>query len=163
PTRMVLDRRAFLGGAAVGALPLASTVLSPVVRAEEPASKTLPARDGRFPGVIVRQKNPDNVEFPFATLDSFLPPNRQFYVRSHFDVPKLDVNTWRLKVEGAVTKPFEIDYDELRKMPSHTLTALLECSGNSRVFLKPPQLGIRWELGGVSNGEWTGIRLADVL
>src|SRR5262249_44487209 len=52
---------------------------------------------------------------------------------------------------------------ELRKMPSHTLTALLECSGNSRVFLKPPQSGIRWELGGVGNAEWTGVRLADVL
>src|SRR5262249_4363702 len=102
-------------------------------------------------------------EFPFATLDSFLTPNEQFYIRSHFDVPKLDANTWRLKVEGAVTKPFEIDYDEMRKMPSHTLTALLECSGNSRVFLKPPQIGIRWELGGVSNAEWTGVRLADVL
>jgi DMSO/TMAO reductase YedYZ molybdopterin-dependent catalytic subunit len=48
-------------------------------------------------------------------------------------------------------------------MPSHTLTALLECSGNGRVFLKPPQLGIRWELAGVSNAEWTGVRLADVL
>ena len=28
------------------------------------------------------------------------------------------------------------------------ITALLECSGNSRVFLKPPQMSIRWEQGG---------------
>jgi DMSO/TMAO reductase YedYZ molybdopterin-dependent catalytic subunit len=48
-------------------------------------------------------------------------------------------------------------------MPSHTLTAVLECSGNSRIFLKPPQNGLRWELGGVGNAEWTGVRLADVL
>src|SRR5262249_52224093 len=154
---------AFLGGAAAGALPLASTVLSPAVRAEEPASKTLPARDGRFPGVIVRQKNPDNVEFPFATLDSFLTPNEQFYIRSHFDVPKLDANTWHLKVGAAVTTPYEMASAEMRKMPPHPRPALLECPGNSRVFLKPPQIGIRWELGGVSNAEWTGVRLADVL
>src|SRR5205807_2961645 len=110
-----------------------------------------------------RQKGPDNLEFPFAALDTFLTPNEQFYVRTHFEVPELDARTWRLKVEGAVERPFAIGYDELRKMPAHTLTALLECSGNGRVFLEPPQVGIRWELGGVSNAEWTGVRLADVL
>jgi DMSO/TMAO reductase YedYZ molybdopterin-dependent catalytic subunit len=150
----ILDRRSFLGGAAVGALPLVHSALGPVAQAQE--------RSG-LPGIITRQKDPDNVEFPFSTLNSFLTPNEQFYVRTHFEVPHIKPSSWRLKVEGLVERPFEIGYDELRKMPSHTLTALLECSGNSRVFLKPPQLGIRWELGGVSNAEWTGVRLADVL
>jgi DMSO/TMAO reductase YedYZ molybdopterin-dependent catalytic subunit len=31
------------------------------------------------------------------------------------------------------------------------------------VFLKPPQVGIRWEQGAVGNAEWTGVALADVL
>jgi DMSO/TMAO reductase YedYZ molybdopterin-dependent catalytic subunit len=75
----------------------------------------------------------------------------------------VDAYRWRLRIEGAVRKPLEIGYDDLRVMPSVTLTALLECSGNGRVFLKPPQTGIRWELGGVSNAEWTGVRLEDVL
>ena len=156
--RSFLDRRTFLGGATAAAMPLVSAV-----RADEPAAKSPPSGSGQAPRVIVRQKNPDNLEFPFASLDSFHTPTELFYVRSHFDVPKLDAKSWGLKVEGAVEKPFEIGYDELRKMPSHTLTALLECSGNSRVFLKPPQMGIRWELGGVSNAEWTGVRLSDVL
>jgi DMSO/TMAO reductase YedYZ molybdopterin-dependent catalytic subunit len=154
----ILNRRAFLGGAAAGALPLVSSVL-----AEETPVRTRTEKAQHLPGVIVRQKDPDNLEFPFASLDSFLTPNEQFYVRTHFHVPELDAKTWRLKIDGAVEKPLEIGYDELRKLPSHTLTALLECSGNSRVFLKPPQLGIRWELGGVSNAEWTGVRLSDVL
>ncbi|HEY7308221.1 MAG TPA: sulfite oxidase [Gemmataceae bacterium] len=157
-TPSILDRRAFLGGAASAALPLVSAV-----RADGPGAKLPPSGGEQAPRVIVRQKNPDNLEFPFASLDSFHTPNELFYVRSHFDVPNLDAKSWRLKVEGAVEKPFEIGYDELRKMPAHTLTALLECSGNSRVFLKPPQMGIRWELGGVSNAEWTGVRLSDVL
>src|SRR4029077_17434819 len=42
-------------------------------------------------------------------------------------------------------------------------TSLLECAGNSRVFLKPPQVGIRWEQGAVSNAEWTGVSLSAVL
>src|SRR5689334_14394369 len=121
--RRHLDRRAFLGGAAA-ALPLA-------YRAAAAADGGAPPSSGRpFPGVITRQKDPDNLEFPFPTLNSFLTPNEQFYVRTHFEVPELDAKTWRLRVEGAVDRPFEVGYDELRKMPSHTLTALLECSGN---------------------------------
>jgi DMSO/TMAO reductase YedYZ molybdopterin-dependent catalytic subunit len=154
-TRSALDRRAFLSGAAAGAAPLLSSALA---RAdEERPQKTAP------PGLITRQRDPDNLEFPFASLDSFLTPNELFFVRTHFEVPEVDAGSWRLKVEGAVEKPFEIGYDELRKMPSHTQTALIECSGNSRVFLKPMQIGVRWELGAVSNAEWTGVRLADLL
>ncbi|HVS38097.1 MAG TPA: sulfite oxidase [Gemmataceae bacterium] len=151
-----IGRREFLGGAAAGAAPF---VFGAAARADEP-----PAPPGApWIGVISRQRNPDNLEFPFPTLGGFLTPNEQFYVRSHFDVPSLEADSWRLSVEGAVQKPFEIGCDDLRKMPSHTVTALLECAGNGRVFLKPPQLGIRWELGGASNAEWTGVRLSDLL
>lgn len=160
-TRRILDRRAFLGGAAAGALPLTSTTLSAL--ADEPSARTPPERTGRFPGVIARRIDPANLEFPFALLDGFLTPIEQFFVRTHFHVPELDPKSWRLKIEGAVRKPLEIGYDELRKMPAHTLPAVLECSGNGRIFLKPPRNGLRWELGGVGNAEWTGVRLADVL
>src|SRR5262249_59250082 len=150
-----LGRREFVRGAASLAL------LSALPRGLAAAPPS--GREGGFPGVITRQKDPDNLEFPFATLNSFLTPNEQFYVRTHFEVPKLDSGEWRLKVEGAVEKPFELDYDELRKMTSRTQPALLECSGNSRVLLKPPQVGIRWEQGAVGNAEWTGVPLADLL
>jgi DMSO/TMAO reductase YedYZ molybdopterin-dependent catalytic subunit len=114
-------------------------------------------------GQIIRQRHPDNLEFPFSSLDGFLTSNEQFYVRNHFDVPELPVKTWRLKVEGEVAHPLSIGYDELRRMPSRTMPVLLECSGNGRVFLKPPQVGIRWELGAVSTALWTGVPLVDVL
>src|SRR5690348_8435347 len=65
-------------------------------------------RPPRFPGLIVRQRQPENLEFPFDTLDSFLTPNERFYIRSHFAVPSLSASSWRLKVEGAVERPFEI-------------------------------------------------------
>jgi DMSO/TMAO reductase YedYZ molybdopterin-dependent catalytic subunit len=155
-TRTPIDRRAFLGSAAIGAAPLLSSALA---RADEER----PQRSAATARLITRQLDPDNLEFPFASLDSFLTPNELFFVRTHFEVPEVDAGSWRLKVEGAVEKPFEIGYDELRKMPSHTQTALIECSGNSRVFLKPMQIGVRWELGAVSNAEWTGVRLADLL
>jgi DMSO/TMAO reductase YedYZ molybdopterin-dependent catalytic subunit len=153
-----LGRRDLLRGAL--ALPLAGAARSS--RGSEPDS----AQDDRRPsGLISRQRHPDNLEFPFSTLDAdrILTPNDGFYVRTHFEVPKQETGSWRLSVEGEVEHPFEIGYDELRRMPSKTLTALLECSGNGRVFLEPPQVGIRWELGGVSTAEWAGVPLAAVL
>jgi len=130
-------------------------------------SAALGADDGdrRPTGMIGRQRSPENLEFPFSTLDTgrILTPNDSFYVRTHFEVPGVEAKTWRLGIEGEVERPFELSYDELRRMPSTTVTALLECSGNGRVFLEPPQVSIRWELGAVSTAAWTGVPLSAVL
>jgi len=48
-------------------------------------------------------------------------------------------------------------------MPSETRVATLECAGNSRVFLVPQVQGAQWELGAVSNAEWTGVPLRTLL
>ena len=69
---------------------------------------------------------PRNLEFPVSELKTPIIPNEQFFVRSHLAVPVLDVKTWKLKVEGAVERPLEIGYDELIRMPTHALPALLE-------------------------------------
>jgi DMSO/TMAO reductase YedYZ molybdopterin-dependent catalytic subunit len=116
-----------------------------------------------FAGLIVRERNPENLEFPFSTLNSFITSNEQFFVRSHFGVPKLKCDAWRLVIEGAVKQPCEMAYDELLQMPFRTLTMTLECAGNSRIFLSPKVGGVQWELGAVSNAEWTGVPLAAVL
>ena len=42
-------------------------------------------------------------------------------------------------------------------------TNLVECAGNSRVFLVPQADGAQWGLGAVGNAEWTGVPLADLL
>lgn len=121
--------------------------------------------DRRPTGMIGRQREPENLEFPFSILDTdrSLTPNEQFYVRTHFEVPEIGAKTWNLKVEGEVEHPFDLGFEELRGMPSRTVTSLLECSGNGRVFLELPQVSIRWELGGVGNAEWTGVPLGAVL
>lgn len=116
-----------------------------------------------FAGLVVRERNPENLEFPFSALNGFITSNEQFFVRSHFNVPKLDRDTWRLVIEGRVKESCEIDYDELIRLPSRTVTMTLECAGNSRIFLSPKVGGLQWELGAVSNAEWTGVPLAAVL
>jgi len=114
-------------------------------------------------GLIIRQKEPNNLETPFDEVDSFLTPTELFYIRSHFPAPKLEVGSYQLHIDGAVRNPFYLSYQELRDMPSETRVALLECAGNSRVFLIPQVEGAQWELGAVGNAEWTGVPLAVLL
>jgi DMSO/TMAO reductase YedYZ molybdopterin-dependent catalytic subunit len=114
-------------------------------------------------GLIIRQKEPKNLETPFGQVDSFLTPTELFYIRSHFPTPSLDVASYRLKIDGAVHNSLSFSYEELRRMPSETIVATLECAGNSRVFLVPQADGAQWELGAVGNAEWTGVSLAELL
>jgi DMSO/TMAO reductase YedYZ molybdopterin-dependent catalytic subunit len=116
-----------------------------------------------FPGLIVRAHEPRNLEFPLSELKNAIVPNEQFFVRSHFAVPTVAMKTWKLKVEGAVEKPFELSYEEFTSLPTHSLTAILECAGNGRVNLAPPVGGLQWGNGAVGNAEWTGVPLASIL
>ena len=114
-------------------------------------------------GLIIRQKEPTNLEMPFDQVDSYLTPTELFYIRSHFPVPKLDVAGYQLRIDGAVRNPLALSYKELRKMPSETRIATLECAGNGRVFLVPQVRGAQWELGAVGNAEWRGVPLRALL
>lgn len=114
-------------------------------------------------GRIIRQKSPENLESPFAALDSYLTPTDRFFVRSHFAVPKIDPRAWRLKVEGAVERPLELTLEGLRQLPARTQPAVLECAGNGRLFLVPGVRGLQWEMGAVGNADWSGVPLAAIL
>src|SRR5438270_13493092 len=114
-------------------------------------------------GLTIRQKEPKNLEAPFDRIDSYLTPTELFYIRSHFPTPALDRASYQLRIDGAARRPFALSYDELRNMPSETRDATLEGAGNSRVFLVPQVQGAQWELGAVSNAEWTGVAVRGVL
>lgn len=113
--------------------------------------------------LILRKREPENLESSFAALDGFITPADQFYVRSHFPVPSLDASTWSLAIEGAVTQPLQFTYDQLLRFPAYELPATLECAGNSRAFLVPAVSGVQWEAGAVGNAQWRGARLSDLL
>ena len=84
--------------------------------------------------MVIRQKEPKNLETPFDQVDSFLTPSELFYVRSHFPTPRLDVASYRLEIDGAVQHPLSFSYEELRRMPSETRVATLECAGTAGSF-----------------------------
>ncbi len=114
-------------------------------------------------GLIIREREPVNLEYPFDQLEEFLTPNDLFYIRSHFKAPVLDRHAYKLAIGGAVREPFTITYEELLAMPSVTRPATLECAGNGRIFLVPQVKGAQWQLGAVSTAEWTGVPLTALL
>jgi DMSO/TMAO reductase YedYZ molybdopterin-dependent catalytic subunit len=147
---MPLTRRDFVRTALATPLALAGA------RAED-------APKSAFPGLIVRAHEPRNLEFPVSELRDAIIPTEHFFVRSHFAVPQIDEKTWRLKVEGAVDKPHELSLEDIKKLPSSSLTATIECAGNGRVHLTPPVPGLQWGQGAVGNAKWDGVPLAAIL
>jgi DMSO/TMAO reductase YedYZ molybdopterin-dependent catalytic subunit len=113
--------------------------------------------------LITLSTDPLNLEMPFSALRTFITPREEFYVRCHFPIPALKLEDWSLVIDGAVNTPLELRYDDLRAMDQHTITATLECAGNSRSTLEPKVSGIPWGPGAVGNASWTGVSLSDIL
>lgn len=114
-------------------------------------------------GLIIREKEPENLESPASVLHTFITPSSQFYVRNHFKQPAITADAWKVKVEGAVERPLEIGYRDLIGMPPRNQVSMLECAGNGRVFLVPKENGAQWQSGGMGNAEWTGVPLNAIL
>jgi DMSO/TMAO reductase YedYZ molybdopterin-dependent catalytic subunit len=115
-------------------------------------------------GLVVHRAHPLNCETSIPALaGSVIMPNARFYVRNHFGIPKLDPETYRLKVTGLVERTLSMSLRALRTVPSQTRVLTLECAGNGRTLFDPPIEGEKWELGAVSTAEWTGIPLTEVL
>jgi DMSO/TMAO reductase YedYZ molybdopterin-dependent catalytic subunit/rhodanese-related sulfurtransferase len=115
-------------------------------------------------GLVVHRTHPLNCETSIpALIGGVVMPNARFYVRNHFDTPRLDPVSWRLEVTGLVDRPLRLSLRDLHNMRSETLVATLECAGNGRSGFDPPADGEQWQLGAVSTAEWTGVPLAEVL
>ena len=66
-----------------------------------------------------------------------------------------------------MSNPLELTYADILNLPSRVLMCYLECGGNHRAMFDivqgRPATGTQWKTGGVSNGEWVGASLGDVL
>ena len=113
--------------------------------------------------LIPRQAAPYNAEFPIHQWWSWITPTPLFYVRSHFPVPTLDASAWHLAIEGEVERSLTLRLSDLQRLPRQRYVALVECAGNRRTEYEPCPPGVPWRDGAVSNVEWEGVRLADVL
>jgi len=149
---MTMDRRSFIRTSALGVAAAAWWLEAPTLARAEGTGHLVP-----------RSVRPPNYESVRATFTSRLTPLERFYLRNHFDVPEVDVRTWRLKVAGAVENPLSLSLADLEAMPQATVEAVLQCAGNGRALFAPRVPGVQWRYGAMGNAEWSGPRLADVL
>jgi len=130
-------------------------------------------------------------EIELEKIDTLLTPLDQWFVRSHFDIPIIDVDNWNLDLEGSFEEPISLSLSYLKKFKAVAREVTFECCGNSAMaspseviknvslfwliakainFFNP----LKWrELfdflnrgarhGMLSTAEFTGIRLLDLL
>lgn len=113
--------------------------------------------------MIVRSPRPTDLEMPLAGFNDAITPIERFFVRCHTYTPQVDLQTWRLKVEGLIDRPFTLTLADLKKLPRVGLVSVVECAGNGRGFYQPHVPGTQWAYGSVGNARWAGVRLKDVL
>lgn len=102
-------------------------------------------------------------ETPQPILQNWLTPNPLFYIRNHFDTPEVEMSSWQLTIDGSVSRPAQLDFDDIKKFPKYTTTVTLECAGNNRSDLDPPVPGNQFQSGAVSTAVWAGVALRDIL
>ena len=123
----------------------------------------------RFPQkgeMILLRERPPLLETPFEVFDQgVFTPNDQFFVRWHLPtIPtSIDLDTFRLRVDGHVRTPVELTLKEILRQPQVELAAVNQCSGNSRGFSSPRVPGGEWGNGAMGNALWTGVRLRSIL
>jgi DMSO/TMAO reductase YedYZ molybdopterin-dependent catalytic subunit len=141
-----VSRRAVFvsGGLVLLAAALESSARFIVSGRTTPADLVLPAaRD--VPPPLRAGVNVEGIT-PFRTS------NREFYrVDTRLSLPTVDVDMWRLRIDGDVQHPLSLTFDELTAMELIERDITITCVSN--------------EVGGryVGGARWLGVRLTDVL
>ena len=117
---------------------------------------------------FIKHDNGRCLESRLENMCGVITPTNQFFVRNNSVSLDVGLDSWRLSIEGdAVSKPLTLTYADIQALPSRTVVAYLDCAGNQRAMFDlvngESTEGTQWRTGGVSNGEWVGTPLRDVL
>ncbi len=120
------------------------------------------------PTFIVRSESPVCGGPPLARLvERHLTWREDFFVRNHGAIPDLDVDGWRLIVEGLVNRPATYTHAQLLgRFPRREAVVTLQCAGNRRdelIGVRPIPGEVPWGAEAVSTARWGGVPLAEVL
>jgi len=116
--------------------------------------------------LITHSDRPPLLESPMSTFTQGITENDEFFVRWHLpDIPThIDLDKYRLKVNGLVNQELELSVDDLKKnFNAVEVVAVVQCGGNSRSAFSPITGGIQWGSGAMGCAKWKGVRLSDIL
>jgi sulfane dehydrogenase subunit SoxC len=164
------SRRKLLGGAATAAVVLVQTASGKAFQAGmthkeiEDTTKI----QGVLPGTLgtrsdfekpVKSPSPTSSRTPLQDLYGTITPSDLHYERHHGGVPAIDPSKYELVIHGMVDKPMVFTLADLKRFPSVSRIAFLECSGNYRGAndgkIRPQDI-----CGLTSQSEWTGVALS---
>lgn len=104
-----------------------------------------------------------NRGMPLEGLRYPVTPTGMHYLLIHYDIPEVNVDEWRLKVGGLVSRPVSLALEEIRKRPARTIAVTMECAGNGRALFAPRRISQPWLLEAIGTAEWTGTPLREIL
>ena len=122
-----------------------------------------PAAATDVPHMIVYSEEYITREMPMSLLNSWITPVEHFFVRNNEHMPTVNLNEWRLRITGEVTRPLDLSFQELLKFEPRRVTNTLECAGNGRAFFQPRISGVPWTRGGVGNAVFSGPPMGTLL
>lgn len=129
-------------------------------------------------------------EIDFEQISSLLTPLEQWFIRNHFDVPVIDIDSWRLTLDGNFNNPASLSLDDVKEFKAVSHIVTIECNGNSALtgdvaknvsFFRLISKGINYLVnpmkwkdlfdffnrgsknGLMSTAEFKGVRLLDLL
>ena len=148
PSRVLVDRRAFLQAAAV--------IAGGTVAAGGAAAVVKRARGGAVTESRAAIELPAAADpakpLPAGVGPGFVTPNAGFYrVDTALTVPRIDVDSWRLRVYGKVGQELTLSFADLLDRPLIERVITLNCVSN--------------EVGGpyIGTAKWLGVPLAPLL
>ncbi len=166
PTRRRLLQSVGMLGGMAATLPAWADSVVDLALPGGPSERELTTAFPQKGQMILQRSRPALLETPFKVFDGhILTPNNQFFVRWHWaGIPEdIDVGAFKVAVRGHVNQPLSLSLADILAMPRVDLTAVNQCSGNSRGLFTPRVTGGQWANGAMGNARWTGVRLRDVL
>ena len=147
--RVTTGRRNFLlaaGGTAVGAAAVGALGQKLTVDAIAPSTMALPAPAQSLSAL------PAGIEERVKGVVPWRTPNKDFYrIDTALVIPRVDVDSWELTIDGEVDRPFSIDFAELSSMDLVEKDITMCCVSN--------------EVGGgyIGGARWLGVPVRQLL
>src|SRR3981189_2699916 len=146
PLHHMVTRRLLLGAAGVGALALSrpgwAQTVADLPLPGGPGAREVTTTCPQKGPIILQRTRPPLLETPFEVFDKgVFTPNDQFYVRWHWAVipTDIDIGKFSLAVHGHVNQTLSLSLNDiLQGLPSVQLSAVNQCSANSRGLFQPP-------------------------
>jgi DMSO/TMAO reductase YedYZ molybdopterin-dependent catalytic subunit len=104
-----------------------------------------------------------NHGMPLEAMRWDVTPVGLHYLLTHYDIPAVDDQTWRLDISGLVDVSLSLSLQDLRERTSVSHTVTMECAGNGRARLLPRPVSQPWLHEAVGTMRWTGTPLGALL